>query len=99
MDISREDFMALVDQTWQVMFGEELESAEIHDAAGEIANILAGNLKSMLPQPSSLGLPWAEAIDLGRSLDSSENKPLSASWRWVKTQISVIVVCPSDASG
>jgi chemotaxis protein CheX len=31
--------------------------AEVHDALGEIANIVAGNVKSLLPSHAELGLP------------------------------------------
>lgn len=145
MSIQREELVELVDQTWQVMFGESLEpcdppasareglrasvaiagawqgrvvveferaaaeqvacrlleakagelgEAEILDAAGEMANILAGNLKSMVPQPSKLGLPQIEVVGLGGSPDPDGNKPLRANWRWVDTHFSVTIVFP-----
>lgn len=145
MTIQREELMELVDQTWQVLFGEalepseaplsgcegvraivairgewngqvvvefehataenvacrlleakpgELEDAEILDAAGEIANILAGNLKSMVPQPSSLGIPQVVAIDLDGSPDAGGNDALLVVWRWVDTQFSVNILVP-----
>lgn len=37
--------------------GQEPADAERADVAGEIANIVAGNLKALLPEPSTLGLP------------------------------------------
>lgn len=36
---------------------EDPSPAEITDATGEIANIIAGNVKALLPEPSTLGLP------------------------------------------
>jgi chemotaxis protein CheX len=36
---------------------EDVTDTEIADAIGEIANILGGNVKSMLPAPSALSLP------------------------------------------
>jgi CheY-specific phosphatase CheX len=33
------------------------DRAEVHDALGEIANIVAGNVKSLLPDHATLGLP------------------------------------------
>ncbi|MGG5257732.1 chemotaxis protein CheX [Phycicoccus avicenniae] len=33
------------------------DTAEVHDALGEIANIVAGNVKSLLPDHAELGLP------------------------------------------
>jgi chemotaxis protein CheX len=42
------------------MFGSEegdVSSEELADAVGELGNIIAGNIKSMLPEPSTLSLP------------------------------------------
>ena len=36
---------------------EELTPEEVEDALGEIANIIGGNIKALLPGPSKLGLP------------------------------------------
>ena len=36
---------------------EELYSEDVDDALGELANVLGGNVKSLLPGPSQLGLP------------------------------------------
>lgn len=35
----------------------ELSRADVQDAVGELGNILAGNIKSCLPEPSVLSLP------------------------------------------
>lgn len=150
MDIAREDLMALVDQTWQTLFGDpigevgpeeipaweicsrieirgawrgtvtvlfpsgtaeqvacrmleakpgELAAEEILDAAGEMANILAGNLKSMLPQPSSLGLPVVFSKAAGENPDFPDNEPLSLFCVWGETHFSVIIRVESGATG
>ncbi len=41
------------------LFSSETEptSDEIHDALGEIGNIVAGNVKALVPEPSHLSLP------------------------------------------
>lgn len=42
------------------MFGmddDELTPAEINDAVGELVNVVGGNIKSLVPGPSVLGLP------------------------------------------
>ena len=36
---------------------EELDTEDVDDALGELANVLGGNVKSLLPGPSTLGLP------------------------------------------
>ena len=64
-----------------------------------MANILAGNLKSMLPQPSSLGLPVVIAADTGETPDFSTNEPLSLACVWGETQFSVIIRPESGAAG
>ena len=43
----------------------DLTDEEVADAFGEIANIIAGNLKALLPEPSELSLP---TVGLGRDL-------------------------------
>jgi chemotaxis protein CheX len=35
----------------------ELEDEDVDDALGEIANVVGGNVKAVLPGPSALGLP------------------------------------------
>jgi hypothetical protein len=41
---------------------EVIEPEDVDDALGEIANVLGGNVKSLLPEPSSLGLPQTGPI-------------------------------------
>ena len=51
---------ALVRRAAAAMFeiGEDdLEDGEVADAFGELVNIIGGNLKSLLPEPSQLSLP------------------------------------------
>ncbi|MEZ4282472.1 MAG: chemotaxis protein CheX [Myxococcota bacterium] len=143
MDLAREDIVALVEHTWQTLFGDaielcppftlgpdglrasieisgtwagcvvldypaasaeaiacglleakpgELESEAIVDAAGEMANILAGNLKSMLPQPSRLGLPTTiSGPSLLETADFSDENHQIVSFVWNNTPISVSI--------
>jgi chemotaxis protein CheX len=39
-----------------------IETEDVEDALGELANVLGGNVKSLLPEPSSLGLPQTGPI-------------------------------------
>jgi chemotaxis protein CheX len=42
------------------MFGVEIYETmpdQVSDALGELTNIISGNIKSLLPEPSSLSLP------------------------------------------
>jgi chemotaxis protein CheX len=36
---------------------DDVSTADITDAVGELANIIGGNVKSLLPEPSALSLP------------------------------------------
>ncbi|OLF06895.1 chemotaxis protein CheX [Actinophytocola xanthii] len=56
---------------------EEVSEAEIGDALGELANVLGGNLKSMLPGPSTMSLPrvaetthehWPSTVEICRTV-------------------------------
>ncbi len=50
--------------TGAMLQGEEAPDAEeVRDAIGELANMMAGNLKALLPQPSRISLP---AVVFGR---------------------------------
>ena len=46
---------------------KSLSLHDVYDALGEIANIVAGNIKAMLPGPSSLSLPKIGADSAGAS--------------------------------
>lgn len=51
---------------------KELSEDDVRDAIGEVANVIAGNVKAMLPQPSSLSLPSVArghdcVVDVARS--------------------------------
>jgi len=41
----------------------ELSNDDLRDALGELANMIGGNLKSLLAAPSSLTLPWVTTGD------------------------------------
>lgn len=142
MDIAREDLVALVDQTWQTLFGDsacesdasgasaweirsdivirgawnglvtvllpastaeqiacrmldakpgEISADEIRDAAGEMVNILGGSLKSILPQPSSLGLPEVSNHDSRETDRFGAGDSHNVNFVWGDTQFSVII--------
>jgi chemotaxis protein CheX len=50
----------LAEQAAQSLFalpGEEIDEADVRDVIGELANVIGGNVKSVLPGPSALSLP------------------------------------------
>lgn len=49
----------------------QLEAEDVEDALGELANVLGGNVKALLPGPSALGLPQVGgAAPVGPSADT-----------------------------
>jgi chemotaxis protein CheX len=50
----------LAEQAAQALFllaGGEIDEADVRDVIGELANVIGGNVKSVLPGPSALSLP------------------------------------------
>jgi len=41
----------------------DLSQDDLRDALGELANMIGGNLKSLLPAPSTLTIPWVTTGD------------------------------------
>jgi chemotaxis protein CheX len=39
---------------------DEVSVADVTDAVGELANIIGGNVKSLLPEPAALSLPYVQ---------------------------------------
>jgi chemotaxis protein CheX len=59
---------ALAQRIAGIMFDVEpgvLDPVEIQDAVGEIANVIGGNLKALLPSPCVLSLPLVDAGEDG----------------------------------
>lgn len=61
----------LAHQATEAMFGLEKGAAsteEIHDTIGELANMIGGNVKALMPAPSQLSLP---SVSEGTGLEMS----------------------------
>lgn len=67
---------------------EELTDADVTDAMGEIANVVGGNVKSSVPDPSTLSLPlvvrggggalsWPETAESARAELAWRGEPLT----------------------
>ena len=74
-----------------LMMGEdELAEADIADAVGELANMIGGNIKSLLPSPSALTLPL---VSLGGAVmhlpSATEAVRLDLAWQGEPVHISV----------
>ena len=74
-----------------LMMGEdELAEADVADAVGELANMIGGNIKSLLPSPSALTLPL---VSLGGAVmhrpSATEAVRLDLTWQGEPVRISV----------
>jgi chemotaxis protein CheX len=69
---------------------DELAEADVADAVGELANMIGGNIKSLLPSPSALTLPL---VTLGGSAlhhpSSTEAVRLDLTWQGEPIRVSV----------
>ena len=74
---------ALAGQLAGVMLQEdgELSTEEIEDSLGEMANIVAGNVKALIPDAGSLGLPVLAAATPRLGGGAEEAARLDAVWR------------------
>jgi hypothetical protein len=74
---------------------EPVERADLEDAFGEIANVVGGNLKALLPNPGTLGLPRIGS-DLPPLEGAVRALHLPLSWRG---RLFVVDVWVTTASG
>jgi hypothetical protein len=65
----------------------ELEAEDVTDALGELANVVGGNVKAVLPGPSVLGLP--EVGVAPRASAPADTCRVDAQWRGRPLSISV----------
>ncbi|HEV7823467.1 MAG TPA: chemotaxis protein CheX [Mycobacteriales bacterium] len=73
-----------------MMSEDELADADIADAVGELANMIGGNIKSLLPGPSALTLPLVSLGGAALHLPSStEAVRLDLTWQGQPVRVSV----------
>ncbi|ATE53893.1 chemotaxis protein CheX [Actinosynnema pretiosum] len=69
-----------------MMSHEELTDDDVSDALGELANVVGGNVKSLVPSPAKLSLPrvgaadserWPGAVELCRTVVQWKGQPFS----------------------
>ncbi|CAM3441845.1 chemotaxis protein CheX [Nocardioides dubius] len=58
-----------------------LAEEDLRDAIGELANILGGNLKSLMPEPSVLSLPVVEHSPAAPADDAAPRCRLDLAWQ------------------
>ncbi|MFN8050689.1 MAG: chemotaxis protein CheX [Acidimicrobiales bacterium] len=55
------ELATVIATTMFCMDAAELEESDVNDAVGEMANMIGGNIKSLLPGPSQLSMPTVAA--------------------------------------
>ncbi len=60
---------------------DEVTQDEVGDALGELVNVLGGNVKSVLPAPSTMSLPRIAAVDQGHWPGTTEVCRTVIEWR------------------
>ena len=72
---------------------EHVEDEDVEDAFGELANVLGGNIKSVLPGPSVLGLPEVGTTPSAGS--PADTCRVDAQWRGQSLTITVQGATPA----
>ena len=54
---------------------EDVEDTDVLDALGELVNMIGGNIKSLLPSGSALGLPMVSSTPVPPSTPSGSTEP------------------------
>ena len=67
---------------------EEVDAEDLVDAFGELANVVGGNLKALLPNPGTLGLPHVADV-LPDVVGAVPMEGLNLSWRGHLVVISI----------
>jgi chemotaxis protein CheX len=68
----------------------DVTEADVADALGELANIIGGNVKALLPEPSALSLPYVVSTAGARWPSVTEICRLDGIWRDEPVTIAVL---------
>jgi len=68
---------------------DETHDEDVADAVGELVNMIGGNVKSLMPGPSTLSLPVVAAGRVARSSDTVEVCRVDAWWAGAPLQVCV----------
>jgi len=69
---------------------EEVDPVELSDVVGEFANIVGGNVKSLMPGPSSLSLPLVAHNVLEPPSELQPQVTLDLAWRDAPVRVRVL---------
>jgi chemotaxis protein CheX len=79
------------------MDAAEVTDGDVDDALGELANVIGGNVKSLLPEPCVLGLPEVHADAEGDPwLEGDEICRFEATWLGEPMEVSVLEKPPGQ---
>ncbi len=70
---------------------DEVGHEDVLDALGELVNMIGGNIKSLLPSGSALGLPMVSSTPVAPSAPSGSTEHCRADLSWAGTTILVRV--------
>jgi chemotaxis protein CheX len=73
---------------------EEVSSADVMDAVGELVNIIGGSVKSLMPQPTVLSLP---SVRTGPPAELAGTETLVLAGTWMEEPVSILVLESADA--
>lgn len=71
---------------------DEAEDADVADAVGEVVNMVGGNIKSLMPGPSTLSLPAVAAGRAAHPSDATEVARFDGIWAGQPIRVAVNVI-------
>jgi chemotaxis protein CheX len=74
--------------------GSELADADVADAVGELVNMVGGNIKSLMPGPSALSLPYVAAGRAAFAPGTDEVARVDVTWAGEPVRVGVHVPLP-----
>lgn len=77
--------------------GEEPNRADLNDAVGELANIVGGNVKSLMPGHHDLSLPLVANTLLEGAAELVPQLVLDLAWRGEPVRVRVLALPPSPS--
>ena len=82
---------AALDAARTMLTAREVDDEDVLDALGELVNMIGGNIKSLLPSGSTLGLPMVSSTPVSPSDPTGSTETCRADLVWAGTTILVRV--------
>lgn len=74
----------------------EVEDGDVADAVGELVNMVGGNIKSLMPGPSTLSLPVVAAGRAAHASDAVEVARFDGLWTGLPVRVSVHIASSGE---